>query len=54
MWQEHERASQRQRDSNKVDGENSEVDSTDKVRHTGKSDQLSLYVTRMLLVVQRG
>ena len=52
MWQEHERASQRQRDSNKVDGENSEVDSTDKVRHTGNSDQL--YVTRMLLLVQRG
>jgi len=34
MWQEHEHGDQRQRDWNELDGENWEVDSRDKVRHT--------------------
>ena len=34
MWQEHEQARKRQLDWNEVDGENQEVDSRDKVKHT--------------------
>jgi len=52
MWYEQEKASQRQRDWNEVDGENQEVDSKDKVMPTERSDQL--YVARMMLVVERG
>ena len=48
----HKQASQRQRDWNKVDGENYEVDSKDKVRHTKRNDQL--HVTRMMMVVELG
>ena len=52
MWMEHEQEGQRQRGWNEVDGENYEVDSRDKVRRTGRSNQL--YVARMMLVVERG
>ena len=37
MWQEHEQASQRQRDWNEVDGENYEVDSRDMVPYERSS-----------------
>ena len=51
MWWEHEQAGQRQRGWNEVDGENEEVDSRDKVRRTGRNDQL--YIMRMMLVVNQ-
>ena len=38
MWQEQEKASQRQGDWNEVDGENQGVDSREKVKHIERND----------------